>query len=410
MDWVFREKYLLVWSARIVVFAAFLDLFIQFSTASNFALQLGADSFMIALIVGIYSGTNLFGNLVSGYMLDKFGRKTPVAIGLGFTAVSLIGYSLVTNPEQLLVIRSFHGLVASVLAPGCYSIIGDETSFNKQGKAMGITGSIIALAAIIGPASAGYLSQISNLTIVYLMDAAILITALIVFCIFNLNSQTKDKQNDKTSMRQENVAKSQIQPVEVLENKTITNTNTDIIISYLSILALTIGVGVLVTEIPVLLETQNVEPGKSGLAFSIYALVAFFVMLSPLNRLVDKRFAPLILLSGLIFICFSMFLNYQTQQYTGVMVSMAIFGFGYGLISPASSALLSRSTNSGNRGLGFGFYYAIYSVGVLVGSFSSGLITDLEIFNIVGYLVILMILLIILTQIKTLLIQFKKDQ
>ena len=187
MDWVFREKYLLVWSARIVVFAAFLDLFIQFSTASNFALQLGADSFMIALIVGIYSGTNLFGNLVSGYMLDKFGRKTPVAIGLGLTAVSLIGYSLVTNPEQLLVIRSFQGLVASVLAPGCYSIIGDETSFNKQGRAMGITGSIIALAAIIGPASAGYLSQISNLTIVYLMDATILITALIVFCIFQNN-------------------------------------------------------------------------------------------------------------------------------------------------------------------------------------------------------------------------------
>ena len=140
---------MLVWSARIVVFAAFLDLFIQFSTASNYALQLGADSFMIALVVGIYSGTNLFGNLVSGFMLDKLGRKLPIAFGLGLTALSLIGYSLVTNPDQLLVIRSFHGLLASVLAPGCYSIIGDETPFTKQGRAMGITGSIIALAAII---------------------------------------------------------------------------------------------------------------------------------------------------------------------------------------------------------------------------------------------------------------------
>lgn len=400
---------MLVWSARIVVFAAFLDLFIQFSTASNYALHLGADSFMIALVVGIYSGTNLFGNLASGFMLDKLGRKLPIAIGLGLTALSLIGYSLVTNPEQLLVIRSFHGLVASVLAPGCYSIIGDETPFTKQGRAMGITGSIIALAAIIGPASAGYLSQISNLTNVYLMDAGILLVALTVFCVFNLNIHLKHKDNINASAHRDSSKEFQKESVEVIEKPFNINTNKDIMISYLSILALTIGVGVLVTEIPVLLETQNVEPGKSGLAFSIYALVAFFVMLSPLNRLVDKRFAPLILLAGLVFICVSMFINYQTQQYVGIMLSMAIFGFGYGLISPASSALLSRSTSSGNRGLGFGFYYAIYSVGVLVGSFLSGLITDLGVFNIVGYLIILMMFLIILMQIKTLRGLINKD-
>ena len=400
---------MLVWSARIVVFAAFLDLFIQITTASKFALHLGADSFMIAMVVGIYSGTNLFGNLVSGFMLDKFGRKSPVAIGLGLTSISLIGYSLVTSPEQLLVVRSFHGLVASVLAPGCYSIIGDETSFTKQGRAMGITGSIIALAAIIGPASAGYLSQIFNLSTVYLMDAGILLLALTVFCIFNLKIAFRNKQNVNTSEHSANSGEFQKESIGSIGGNYNTHTNRDIIISYLSILALTIVVGVLVTEIPVLLETQNVEPGKSGLVFSIYALVAFVVMLSPLNRLGDKRFAPLTLLAGLLFICVSMLINYQTQQYVGIMVSMAIFGFGYGLISPASSALLSRSTSSVNRGLGFGFYYAIYSVGVLVGSFLSGLITDLGVFNIVGYLIILMMFLIVLMQIKTLRGLINKD-
>ena len=400
---------MLVWSARIVVFAAFLDLFIQFSTASKFALHLGADSFMIALVVGIYSGTNLFGNLVSGFMLDKFGRILPVAVGLGLTSISLIGYSLVSSPEQLLVIRSFHGLVASVLAPGCYSIIGDQTTFTKQGKAMGITGSIIALAAIIGPASAGYLSQISNLANVYLMDAGILLVALTVFCIFNLNIHFKNKQNVNALAKAKISEEAQKEFTEPMSESYKTHTNRDIIISYLSILALTIGVGVLVTEIPVLLEIQNIEPGKSGLAFSIYALVAFFVMLSPLNRLGDKRFAPFILLAGLVLICISMLINYQTQQYVNIMLSMAIFGCGYGLISPASSALLSRSTSSEHRGLGFGFYYAIYSVGVLVGSFLSGLITDLGVFNIVGYLIISMIFLIIIIQMKTLRFLIGKD-
>ena len=400
---------MLVWSARIVVFAAFLDLFIQITTASKFALHLGADSFMIAMVVGIYSGTNLFGNLVSGFMLDKFGRKSPVAIGLGLTSISLIGYSLVTSPEQLLVVRSFHGLVASVLAPGCYSIIGDETSFTKQGRAMGITGSIIALAAIIGPASAGYLSQIFNLSTVYLMDAGILLLALTVFCIFNLKIAFRNKQNVNTSEHSANSGEFQKESIGSIGGNYNTHTNRDIIISYLSILALTIVVGVLVTEIPVLLETQNVEPGKSGLAFSIYALVAFVVMLSPLNRLGDKRFAPMILLVGLVLISISMFINYQTQEYVYIMVSMAIFGCGYGLISPASSALLSRSTSSGNRGLGFGFYYAIYSVGVLVGCVLCGLIPDLGVFNIVGYLIIVMIFLMTVMQMKTLRFLISKE-
>ena len=159
---------------------------------------------------------------------------------------------------------------------------------------MGITGSIIALAAIIGPASAGYLSQISNLSIVYLMDAGILLVALIIFCMFNLDIKNKFNRHATVSANSASGIELQNQSATVVQEKFIINTYRDIMISYLSILALTIGVGVLVTEIPVLLETQNIEPGKSGLAFSIYALVAFVVMLSPLNRLVDKRFAPLL--------------------------------------------------------------------------------------------------------------------
>ena len=53
-------------AARLVVFATFLDLFVQFPVVAPFARTLGAAPALVGLIVGVYSLTNLLGNLAAG--------------------------------------------------------------------------------------------------------------------------------------------------------------------------------------------------------------------------------------------------------------------------------------------------------------------------------------------------------
>ena len=66
------------WAARLVVLAAFFDLFVQFPTIAPHAEQLGASAALVGFIVAAYSFTNLFGNLGAGFILDRWERRTPL--------------------------------------------------------------------------------------------------------------------------------------------------------------------------------------------------------------------------------------------------------------------------------------------------------------------------------------------
>ena len=57
---------------------------------------------------------------------------------------------------------------------------------------------------------------------------------------------------------------------------------------------------------------------------------------------------------------------------------MAVFGFGYGIVFPSAAALVIGATGADRRGMAFGVFYAVYSLGVVVGASGSGALGDLE--------------------------------
>jgi MFS family permease len=60
-----------------------------------------------------------------------------------------------------------------------------------------------------------------------------------------------------------------------------------------------------------------------------------------------------------------------------VLLGIAIFGLGFGLLFPAATALVADGTNVEERGGAFGMFYAVYSFGVVIGTFASGFIMDI---------------------------------
>ena len=172
-----------IWAARLVVLAAFLDLFMQFSTMAPHARQLGASTVLVGVIVAAYSVTNLFGNLGAGFVLDRWGRRSPMIIGMAVTALAVFSYSLVQTPGQLMAARAVHGIGAAVLAPGAFSIIGDRAAPGQHRRVMGLTGALIAMAALIGPPIAGILRDAWGSDAVFLVDSAFLVMTLAAFLL-----------------------------------------------------------------------------------------------------------------------------------------------------------------------------------------------------------------------------------
>ena len=352
-----------VWAARLVVFAAFFDLFVQFPTIAPYAESLGASAAFVGIIVAAYSFTNLFGNLGAGYILDRWGRRTPMLLGMAITVIAVFSYSLVQTPEQMMAARAVHGIGAAVLAPGAFSIIGDRTASDRWGRAMGLTGALIAVAALIGPPAAGILRDIWGANVVFYVDSAFILITLIAFLLIARDGSPSVREGES-------------EPQEATRDDT--RRNPALWSAYAAAFAITVGIGALVTHLPLMLEEQGETAARSGYSFGIYALVAMLVMASPISRIGDRygRFGPLML--GLIGIAIGLALLGVLKGYGGVVAGMAVFGLGYGLVFPAATALVASATGADRRGMAFGVFYAVYSFGVVVGASGSGRLASLS--------------------------------
>ena len=349
-----------IWAARLVVFAAFFDLFVQFPTIAPHAEGLGASAALVGIIVAAYSFTNLFGNLGAGYILDRWGRRTPMVLGMAITVIAVFSYSLVQTPEQMMAARAVHGIGAAVLAPGAFSIIGDRTASDRWGRAMGLTGALIAVAALVGPPVAGILRDTWGADVVFYVDAVFIFITLVAFLIIARDNSREVETHDSNT------------PSEIAQRQPA------LWPAYAAAFAITVGIGALVTYLPLMLEEQGQSAARSGYSFGVYALVAMLVMASPISRASDRfgRFGPLML--GLLGVAAGLALLGILEGYGGVVVGMAVFGLGYGLVFPAATALVASATGADRRGMAFGVFYAVYSLGVVVGASGSGRLASLS--------------------------------
>ncbi len=343
------------------MFAAFFDLFVQFPTMAPHARNLGASAALVGIVVAAYSLTNLFGNLGAGFVLDRWGRRGPIVLGLAITALAVLSYAFVRSPEQLLIARAIHGIGAAALTPGAFSIIGDWVASDQRGRAMGFAGAMIAIPAMIGPPAAGLLRDAWGANSVFILDAAVLAITLVAFAAVTRRLPYKAARR---------VAQSAADVSAAPFGRLMLSAN-------ITLFAVTIGVGVLVAHLPLVLENQGESAARSGYSFAIFALVAILVMASPIGGASDRfgRFIPLLV--GLVGVAGGLALLGVSEGYGLVAAGMAVFGLGYGLVFPAATALVTEAAGAARRGMAFGIFYAVYSLGVALGSAGSGRLAGL---------------------------------
>ena len=351
------------WVVGFVVFVAFFDLFIQFPVVSPYTAQLGASGTLVGLVVGAYSAANLFGNVASGVFLDRWGRKTPVLIGLIIASLALLGYVVAQTPWQLLLARAVHGLSTAVLTPGAFAMLGDLSAPGRRARVMGVNGALIAIAAVTGPPIAGVLRDRVGFGAVFIMGATLMLVAAALFALLARETIGHARASE-TGARPARVDYWSLW------------TRPALVASYTTVLAFTVGLGMLVNQLPLLLTARGEPARSSGLAFTIYALVALVVMAGPLNRLSDRlgRFKPMA--GGLALMGMGMLSLATVAGTSGVALGMGVFGLGFGLLFPAASALVAEAARADERGAAFGIFYGIYSLGVVIGSVASGVMND----------------------------------
>lgn len=129
------------------------------------------------------------GQLLCGPLLDRFGRKKPLCIGLVLYILASIGCSLSKSVEALIAFRFLQALGGCVGMVAPNAIVRDVFPVEENAKVFSLLILILGVSPILAPTAGSYIIAAFSWPIVFLVLAVV--TALILFAVIVWLPETK---------------------------------------------------------------------------------------------------------------------------------------------------------------------------------------------------------------------------
>ncbi|MBD2868081.1 MFS transporter [Paenibacillus arenilitoris] len=350
------------------LFVAFFDLHAQYPILTPFAISLGAAPSFIGLMMGMYSITHLPGNLIAGFGVDRYGSRLFIVFSLLAAGVVLLFQSQVTDPWQLLVLRSISGFVLAFLSPACLALLARITSdLTEQGKLMAGNGLVHTIASVVSPAAGAYLvARIGFTTAFTLLGWILIVTAVLALFFIRDIPPAAAKQADASDEPDEPAPKPQSKGKLPLEAAAPIPW-----LIYLLPVALSCAQGILSFELPLLGNSQEAMM-TTGLLFSVVSIGALVTLSMLFLNKVSAFQRTLWGSLGLAIVYFCIASSIPVP----LTALLLLVGMGKGIVLPALSTLLIELSGGRRYGRTFSILSVAFSVGAFIGPLAAGHIRD----------------------------------
>jgi DHA1 family multidrug resistance protein-like MFS transporter len=345
----------LAWAALgWIALVAFLDTFAIVPVLAPYAKRaLQATDAQAGLILGLYSLANLLANFYSGVLIDRFGRRLPMALSLWAAGVLIALYPLATTPETLMALRVLHGATGAVFVPALFAMVGEYGKRNRTG-AMGSAGALIGLVALLAPPIGGVVARDYGEPALFGGVAALMLIGGFAALLIQDPPRLGGAQES-------------IHPREAFRLPDLRRV-------YLLTLAMTFTMGVLTFALPVLLQAAGYDAAYRGRLFGLLALVSIGVMASVRRgKVLGGAWGRAML--GVAFLAAGALglslLADAPQAFWGVAV---LYGVGFGLAFPAVHLSAFEGAPNHLRGVSLALLHAFYSLGYVLGPAMAGVV------------------------------------
>ncbi|OFX58826.1 MAG: MFS transporter [Bacteroidetes bacterium GWB2_41_8] len=345
----------------------------------------GISTQQVGWLIAAFTLPGIFLTPVSGIMADRFGRKLVLVPSLFIFGIAGFLCSFMRDFNLLLLFLFIEGIGAAGLSSINITLIGDLYSGEKRTALMGYNASILSIGTAAYPALGGFIAVFGWQYIFYLPLLAI---PLAIFVIFGLNNpEPKDHQCISEYFRR--IWKS-------INQRSVWG------LFLVNMLVFVLLYGAYLTYFPILLsERLEASSVHIGLMMSVMSLVTAATS-SQLGR-INKRFqSKTILLLGAAFYFLSMLSLLISQSWIQVIVSIAIFGLGHGLLIPSIQNLLVGFASIKERAafmsvnsmvlrigqtVGPLLIGVFYTIGSLQASFIAGAVVAMVMFGVIAGMV-----------------------
>lgn len=341
---------------HVVIGVAFLDTLAQLPLIAPFAQELGASPMWVGVVVAAYSLANMLANVLFGPLIDAWGRRPAMSMGMGVAAVALFLYPSAGSYTGLFALRVFHGLGGGVLIPAAFAYAADRPGCGGRPMVMSRVGIAIGAAALLGPAGGGALATWVGAPAVFRGVAGLMAVTVLIIMMWLPTTEaatTRPRLRDFAQYRR-------------------LLATTGFAGALVAVLGLAFGKGVLAMGFPlraVALGYSSVQVGMALSVFAALAMVAFVVGRRARQETLVGRMVAGLSMGALALLGVAL-----VERMVLFAVLIGVFGVGFGLVFPASGVRVADVAGTEARGRGFALYHSAFSLGIVSGPLLAGLL------------------------------------
>lgn len=316
--------------------------------------KLGASSTIIGATFAAFTITATVTRPPVGLLIDRFGRKPFLLLGIVLFSVASLGYLWARSILLIVFFRILHGIGWSGCTTAISTLTADIAPERRRGELIGYASMANNLAAALGP--------IVGFAIFYRFGYDGTFLATFIICLSSLLAASRIRE-PKLLASELRVRKSWIETLAVLETLLPATT-----IGFLSFC-----LGGVVTFLPLYALERGLR--NPGIWFTVYAVCLLISrpIAGPLSDRISRR---AVILPGFILSLSGMILLALARSPVWLILAAIIMGLGFGAAQPALMTLAVDQTSPQRRGLSIAQYQLFFDLGIGLGSVALGALLD----------------------------------
>jgi len=328
------------------------------------AQKLGAPPVIIGLIVASVTITGIFVKLPSGALSDIFGFRRLMLVGGVVKMVGPFLYLPVNAFLELIPIRLFHGLATATYAPAAAAWVAAIDPKNRA-RRLGIYSAAENIGVLLGPTFGGLVLYytLNDFSLAYVISGVI--GTLAFLGLLSLPSDRQARPTPKAENR-EILRRLRTGILEILHTRPIILTS--VMESFMFL-----GIGTMQAFLP--LYVISVHQTTLGIAVIFAAQGAASLLSRPtMGDLSDRIGRKPVILIGLISCTIGLAVIPHLESLVGLALMSALFGFGWGSVTPSTSALIADLCKEQQLGSAMGVFGSIWDTGHATGPILAGIL------------------------------------
>ncbi|HET7018872.1 MAG TPA: MFS transporter, partial [Streptosporangiaceae bacterium] len=319
-----------------------------------FARQFGVSAAAAASVISAFALMRVVGALPAGRLVDRFGERRTMAIGIGIVAVSSLVAGLSHSFVQLIVLRGVGGLGSAMFGVSAQTLLLRTVRSEQRGRASGLYSGGFLLGSISGPAIGGLVAAWSLRAPFFIYGVMLAVPTAIAFAV--LRDQPAQADDADAPVEEVPAAGGVLAGGQVADTPVQTGTGQrpgtlaglrNVLRSraYQAAAAANLAdgfavLGVRSAIVPLFVrDVLHKSPTWTGIGFGVVAALNA-AMLLPAGRVADTIGRRPVIVGGCLLSAAGMVLLAFVPGVGGFLAAMAALGLGSGMLDVAPAAMI----------------------------------------------------------------------